>query len=407
MCERIMNVCCRSLIVCILSLSAVFFMWTHGGAESVRGVTDTSVKIGVILDQTGPIAGDVTLPVTEAVKNYTHHINDTGGIFGRKVKLIVEDDRYSIPTGIAAFKKLLFKDKIFALLGPANTGEGKALLPRIEKLKVPNITGVLDESMIIPLRKYIFLPFTPYYDQFGVIYDHIVNDLKPKELNIVLVCPDVDYGKMGVEYSKRWADSLKFDFTREIVNFGALDATSQVMSIKRRKPTHIVMHHASVGTVALMRDLKKFGVNVPVYGTMPTCTEDTVRMGGDASKNYVGVHGFSSWYDDFQGVKDMRKITLKYKPGTEQPVRSKLYTAGWIIATVVYEGIRKCGKDLSVENFINALESMRDYDSKGLCGPITFTPTNHQGLHHSKFFKADPQSGRLVPISDWKKAPKK
>jgi len=97
-------------------------------AEEVRGVTDTTIKIGAILDQTGPIAGDITLPAAEGFRNYARHVNDKGGIFGRKIKVIVEDDHYSIPAGIAAFKKLLFKDEIFALLGPGNTGGGKGTL---------------------------------------------------------------------------------------------------------------------------------------------------------------------------------------------------------------------------------------------------------------------------------------
>ena len=131
----------------ITSFSLVLFMtlfWsTYGSTGPVRGVTDTTIKIGAIMDLTGPVAGDITLPIAEGLRNYMRHVNDMGGIFGRKIKLIVEDDRYSIPAGLAAFKKLLFRDEIFALFGPASTGEARALFGQIEKLKVPNLTGMI------------------------------------------------------------------------------------------------------------------------------------------------------------------------------------------------------------------------------------------------------------------------
>ncbi|MDY7034009.1 MAG: ABC transporter substrate-binding protein [Thermodesulfobacteriota bacterium] len=405
----------RKVIVCkditLLTIGAFFFLcivflWNKSVyCESVRGVTDTTIKIGAILDQTGPTAGDIALPVTGAVRNYTQYINDSGGIFGRKLKVIVEDDRYSIPAGVAAFKKLLFKDKVLAFIGPASTGEAKTLIPQIEKLKVPNMTGSPSKTMIVPLKRYIFLAFNVYEDQLGVIFDYLVNDLQPEKLDITLVYFDTESGKVALTATKKWAGHFNLSFDTEIINMGALDATSQVMSIKRKKPTHIVMHHTSPATVALLRDLKKYGVDVPVYGTLPTCAEDTVRMAGSASKNYIGVHGFSSWYEEAEGVKKMRRITLKYQADADKQGPNRFYTAGWILTSILYEGIRMAGKDLTIEKLVTSLESIRNMDTKGIVGPITFTPTKHKGLDHCKLYRADPATGRLVAITEWRKAP--
>ncbi|MDY7030983.1 MAG: ABC transporter substrate-binding protein [Thermodesulfobacteriota bacterium] len=397
---------CSSWVISLLLMSSVVLFYpTVGNAESVRGVTDTTIKIGGILDQTGPFAGDITLPASEALRNYTRYVNDGGGIFGRKIKLIIEDDHYSIPVGIAAFKKLLFKDRIFALVGPASTPEAKALYGQIERLKVPNISGAPDETQVSPLKRYIFMPFNVYDDHLGIVYDHIVNDLKPKRLNIILVYPDAETGKIALACTKKWAKHFNFTFHTEILNLSVLDATSQVMSIRRKKPTHIVIHHGSAGAVMLLRDLRKFGLNIPVYGDMLSCTEDTAILGGDASKNYFGVHPFSSWYEVEDGVQKMRKITLQYKPGTEKPYRNKFYVAGWVISRVIYEGIKRAGKDLNSESMVAALESFRNFDTKGVCGPITFTPTEHQGIYHAKLYKADPDKGELVPLSGWRLPP--
>ena len=84
-------------------------------AEKVRGVTGDTVKIGLIGDMTGPVTA-VIVPMANGIKNYFKNINAQGGIHGRKVKVIHEDDRYSIPLTFAAFKKLVYKDKVLAAI---------------------------------------------------------------------------------------------------------------------------------------------------------------------------------------------------------------------------------------------------------------------------------------------------
>ena len=108
--------------------------------------------------------------------------------------------------------------------------------------------------------------------------------------------------------------------------------------------------------------------------------EDTVRMGGKASKNYIGAHMVSSWYEDFKGMEKLRKITLKYNPGTEQPYRSKIYTLGWLMCTVLFKGLERAGKDLNAEGLVKAWESIRDMDTGGISGPLRGTAASGQGL---------------------------
>ena len=111
--------CYRSAALLILIALTIFWGGSTLYSRSVRGISKSTIKIGVILDQTGPTAGDIALPIIRAIRNYTRHINDSGGIMGKKFKLIVEDDRYAIPAGIAAFKKLLFRDPpVSAKLSP-------------------------------------------------------------------------------------------------------------------------------------------------------------------------------------------------------------------------------------------------------------------------------------------------
>lgn len=124
-------------------LSTAFFvvlLYNPTTATESRGVSENTVKIGIIMDQTGP-AAEMGIPYTKGVKNYFRYINDSGGTNGRNVKVLIEDDRYSIPMAIAAFKKLIFRDEIFGIMFCGGTGQNTVLFDQIEDNKVPVVTG--------------------------------------------------------------------------------------------------------------------------------------------------------------------------------------------------------------------------------------------------------------------------
>ena len=66
----------RLFLIGVVSLTLTLIFSQVSFSGSVRGVTDTTIKIGAILDQTGPAAGDITLPATEGFRNYMRHVND-------------------------------------------------------------------------------------------------------------------------------------------------------------------------------------------------------------------------------------------------------------------------------------------------------------------------------------------
>ena len=98
------------------------------GKETI-GVTGDTIKLGAIYDLTGPGATD-WIHLGGGFKLFFEYINDQGGINGRKVKLIIEDDHFNIPAALAGFKKLVYKDKVLAFWGAGTTGATLALLPR-------------------------------------------------------------------------------------------------------------------------------------------------------------------------------------------------------------------------------------------------------------------------------------
>ncbi|MDY6970462.1 MAG: ABC transporter substrate-binding protein [Spirochaetota bacterium] len=393
----------------IFVIVAIFFFLfsVYSFAKVVRGVSDSEIRIGVIYDQTGP-ATPVTVPCSKAFKNYFTWVNNKGGINGRKIKLIIEDDRYAIPATISAFKKLLLKDKVLAILGPASSHGIKALTSNIMKNKMPHVIPPSSDAVVIPPKRYLFANGPTYEDQVQLLFQYITRDLKKKNPQIAFVYNDTEHGKHGLramnKYKGKYGIRIK---TIEIVNPGTLDATSQALSIRRKKPDLVLMHLLVDNSIVLMKSARKMGItNLPFLGTQYTCAEETVKVGGKASENYKGLAIYSSWRDDNPGCAEMRRETLKLHPGTEKPNRPKHYTQGWGDASILTEGIKRAGRNLNGENLINALESIKNFDMRGLCGRVTFGPKDHKGSKFIKMYKADVANGWLEPISDWIKLEK-
>jgi branched-chain amino acid transport system substrate-binding protein len=394
-------------IVLLMVAISVFLICDYGFTKGVRGVTDSEIRIGAIYDQTGP-AAPVTAAASKAFKNYFQWVNEKGGINGRKISLIIEDDRYSIPATISAYKKLLLKDQVLALLGPASSHGIFALTSAILKDKIPCVLPPSSDRVVIPPKRYMFASGPTYEDQIQLIFQYIVRDLKKKNSRIAFVYNDTEHGKLGFKAAEKYKDEYGIDIVSiEIVNPGVLDATSQALSIKRKKPDFIVLHLLVDNSIVMMRSAMKTGVkDIPFLGTQYTCTEDTVKVAGKAASNYTGIAIYSSWYDKGSAMEEMRKMTLKYDPGTEKPYRPKAYTQGWGDATILAEGIKRAGKDIDGEALVDALESIKNFDMRGLCGSVTFGPDDHKGSRYVKMYKANVKEGLLTPISDWIKLEK-
>lgn len=393
----------KVIAICMIISGIVIAGKTFVHADDVPGVTNSSIKIGCTLDQTGP-AANVTIPITQAVRTHFRQINEQGGIHGRKINLLVEDDRYSIPTAISAFKKLVFKDEVFILMGPGSSGAVNALIGSIQKHKIPSITLVMPEITVKPFKRYMFIYSDTYVNQMKVLIDYMLKDRKPKEPRIGIAYPDNETGKVDRDAALPILKSYNIvPVCKEVLNPGAFDASSQVMNFKRADVNHILLcGFIPQTTGVLLKDLKKYGCNVPVFANYASASEEVIQMVGDAAKEWYVIHSMASWYDGGSGVARMREATLKYYPGTEKPYRGKHYTVGWVWTLVTAEGLKRAGRNIDREGWINAMEDIKDFDTEGLCGPISYSSNSHKGGSTWKVFKASPDTGKFIPLTGWK-----
>ena len=347
---------------------------------------------------TGPAATE-SEGIIMGFKTYFRHLNDQGGINGRKVEVKVEDDHYSIPVSIAGFKKLIFKDKVLSIFGPSSTGATVALFSIIKKAKLPTFVWTPSDKLTRSYSRYIFGHQASYRDQMEIIFDYIMNDLKPSSPKIAYVGPDNEYGKDGLVTSRERAGVYGLKLVdEEVLSPGTIDASTQVMGLRRSKADYVVMTGYVSTVVPLMRSARKFGYSPIFFVDWVTCIEDTVKVAGGAAKNLYGVHNYGSWYEHSPGMEMKKKVFLKYYSEPKRAYRSNLNSFGWVTAMVMGEGIKRAGRNLDNESLIDALETLRGFDTGGICGNVTYTSKSHKAGKYARVYKTDLCTGQKIRV---------
>ncbi len=390
----------KSRLAGMTALVCMAFLLTTGLAPaSGRGVTDDSVELGFVLVKTGPVAA-LGIPQGNAMIDYMNYINEKGGINGRKIKVLWEDDGFQAPKSVAAVKKLIARDKVLTVMTTGGTNQTIANMKNIKRYKMVNIPNAMALEFFDPLNPYIFALGALYEWQYQVIVDYINDDLKMKDKRIGVVYTKKEYGKKGLDAVKKRAAKYNLPVVAELVlPTGAVDASSQVLALQHAGANIVITCDVLPPIISFLKTAEKYNYWPQVFGFNWATDDLLVKACGPAAKNYIGAGFVGSWTDDTPGIKLVREIAEKYN---RKPKLTSLYIGGLGVSMLFAEGIKRAGKDLTPDTLKNALETLRDFDTGGIFPPVTYTPESHAPAKKMKLFKADVEKKRLVPLTGWR-----
>ena len=347
-----------------------------GHADDTTGVTKDTIKIGIF----GPMTGSAAIfgKAIFGVEALYRDVNDHGGIYGRKIELFREDSACAPAKGIAAIKKLISQDQVFAINGGLCSNVVIAVKPDIIKAGVPYmVAGAGSSAIAEPLSPTIFQPTTPTAGTARDMVDFAMS--KPGTTKIVIISHSDDWGKSNydpaVEYLKK---KYKLDFVLDLtMERGSTDATPQLLRIKNSDAQAVVAMLYPAEMAIFVRDAFKFGITIPVIGHSAVSLEDTRdRVGNPAAVQNFFVAYHYAYATDAPEMKKWANLITKYYPNERIENFSFLGMGG---ALAMIEALKKAGPDLSREKLIAALNSLRNFDTHIQARPITFTPEEHVG----------------------------
>lgn len=382
-------------------LAILFFLCAPAAMGAARGVTDTTIKLGLIMVKTGPVAA-MGNSQSQGLKDYLRYVNDQGGVHGRKIELIHEDDQFKADLSVAAFKKLMLRDNVLAIVSCGGTPQQVANFANIQKYQSCCIPNSLAEEMYIPHKEYIFNIGASYEQQMAIILEYIFKDFGAKNPKIGLVYAETEFGKSCLSGAKKHITKHGAQLAAEVVlPMGSVDASSQVLSLQKEGVDIVLFSCLIPDTVTFLKAAEKFNYSPPIFAINWAADDIIIKLAGSAAKNLIGVNYTGAWHEDLPGTRLAQEIAAKYE---SKPPLTSLYMNGIAEGALFTEAFRRAKKNLTPETLKKAFETFRNYDTKGIVPPVTWKEGDHSPANLVKFYKADVEKGRFVAISDWMKA---
>ena len=378
-----------------LALAALAMGAGFAQAEQ-QGVSKDEIILGSILDQSGPLAG-FGKQARMGMQLAVDELNETGGIQGRKIKLLVEDDGYDPKKAVLAAQKLVNQDKIFMMMGHIGTAQNMAAMPvQFEKNVINFFPITAAREMYEPFNKLKYSYAAPYYVQMLGAVPKLV-----KEKGIKKVCTIYQDDDFGQEVLKGAEDGLKtigMEFA-EKTSFkrGATDFSSQVQKMQSSGCEMVVLGTIIRETIGTVGTARKLGYNPVFVGSSAAYTDLIHKIGGKAMDGIYATMTVQNPYTDEQS-QPLRFWANKYKTKfSDDPTVFSVY--GYLIITTFANAANKAGKNLSTESFIKVMDTMSIPSDIFGSAPSTFSPTKRLGSDASRLSQI--QDGKWKTVSDY------
>src|SRR4051812_47741804 len=344
-----------------------------------EGISASEIVIGTHQDLSGPIKV-WGVPVSNGMKMAVEEINAAGGVNGRKLKLILEDNGYDPKRAVLASQKMIEKDKIFAMIG----GMGSA--PTLAAQDILFDAGVLQ---LFPLTAAEFtFKFDPAKPQERLKFNNLLPYVESTRAAVkymmewkgfkkpCVMHQDDEYGKNVLDGFTQQLEAMKVQ-PASVTSYkrGASDFSAQVAKMKSDGCDLVVLGTVIRETIGAMGEAKKLGWDVTFLGATPTNVLEVPALGKEAVEGMYAAAAFEIPYEDTAKGK-VKDWLANYKKmfGTDANTQAII---GYNAITTFAFYAEKAGKDLTGQKMLESLESGAAFQDIFSSPPSIFSKTNH------------------------------
>lgn len=352
-----------------------------GGAASVRGVTDTEIILGTHTDLSGAIAV-LGVDGANGVRMRFDEANAAGGIHGRTIRYIVEDSQYQVPKAIQAANKLINRDKVFAIVAAIGTPTNNAVLVQQMEAGVPNIFPITGaRSMVEPFHRLQFHARGIYYDEIRAAVKYFIEE--KGATTPCVVYQDTDYGQETFEGARDQAAAMGMELAAVSAHRPTeSEFTAAILRLRNANCDLVLMGTVVRDTILVLEAARKMGWDgVSWVGNNAAFNQAVANQESGVGEGYYAFVHMGMVYRDEAPSQEVADWWDRY---IENFGRSPEYIAfeTYRNADLVVKALEIAGRDLTVDSFIAAMESITDYED--IFGyKVSFGPDKHQGVSES------------------------
>ena len=338
-------------------------------------------KIGCIFSVTGPASflGD---PEKKSAIMLADQINKKGGINGHPIELVIYDTEGDPTKAVLNINKLIFHDKVLAVIGPSRTPTTLAVIPIAQRAQIPLISCAAGIKITQPVKKWIFK--TAQTDALAVakIYSYI-KEQNIKKIAIITVANA--FGESGKEQLIKQAPKFGIELVAQ-ESFGPKDTdmTPQLTKIRATPAQAVVCWGTNPGPAVVAKNMKQLDMKIPLFQSHGVASPKFIELAGDAANGIILPTGKILVAKDIPDSDPQKSALLKYIKDYES--RYKTNVSGF--GGYAYDGLNllaialeKAGADKA--KIRDELEKIKGY--KGVSGVFNFSPSEHNGLTMDAF----------------------
>ena len=286
----------------LLTLLFGLFASTHPAwAQSVPGVSDSEVKIGVHLSLSGP-ASFVGQGARVGITLAQAEINAKGGINGRKLVFNFVDDRGSPDGGVTAARKLVDEENMFVVLGAGTSSSTVPVLPYFERNGVPYYVSLASDPQVMgKFRRNVFSGATSTQVVWGgAMAKFVLDNFKPKK--VAMMQCDQAHCISGGPLVKGLLQTGGAEVSVVTFNSGDTDFTGQIQQIKSFNPDLVFIYGLASDGGRILPQIRRAGITAKIVGDPALGDPSVARMAGAAAENfYTFWSGGTQFIDDKTG----------------------------------------------------------------------------------------------------------
>jgi len=363
-----------------------------GDAKYDPGVTDTEIRIGNTLPYSGPLSAYGT--VGKAMSAYFEKINAAGGVNGRSILFMSEDDAYNPNNSLTQTRKLVERDNVFFMYGVLGTPPNLAIREYLNRKKIPHLFSI---TGLTELGNYEEFPYTmgwlPSFQTEGKIYIQHIIETNP-DAKIGILFQNGDYGR---DFTKGITDALGEEKANMIIameSFESSDPTvdAQVVSLKATGADALIIVSTPKFAAQALKKVRQLDWHPTTYlnnvaNSIASVMEPSGAV-GNTDQSYITTFyerdpSDTQWADS-KALKDYMAWITEFYP--EGDPNESLNVYGYNLAQVLVQILDQMGDDMTREAVMESVTNL-DLELPMLLpgvrvktGPTDYHPINQMQL---------------------------
>jgi branched-chain amino acid transport system substrate-binding protein len=322
---------------------------------SIAGAQAEPIRIGLFGSETG---GTATFGVStkEGVLLALDEINSKGGVLGRQIQIISEDDQSKPEEAKTAVEKLINRDKVVALIGEVASSRSLAAAPVAQAAGIPMLSPSSTNPKVTQVGDCIFRACFIDPFQGSAMAKYALGDLKLKKFAILYDVKN-DYSVGLKQFFSEYVKANGGEILTELgYSEGDTDFKAQLTKIRKAKPEAIYVpgYYTEVGSIC--KQARQLGITVPLMGGDGWDSDKTAEMGGDAINGCFFTNHYSP-EDQSPAVQDFVRA---YKSRYNGKLPDAMAILGYDSMKIMADAIVRAGS-ADPKAIRNALATTKDF----------------------------------------------